>query len=141
MGRPTSHSNMYKAIENAASLVNKKGFFVISIYNDQGFFSNYWKIVKKLYNKNSFFKLFSIIFHSPYFLFFIPLYKFLKKDPFDKRGMVIWNNYLDWIGGYPFEVASPLEIESFFTKLKFHLIHKNLVGKKLGCNEFIFRKN
>jgi len=132
--------SMHKAIMNASNLVKQNGYLIISIYNDQGFLSDYWKIVKYYYNKNIFFKFLFIILHAPYFLFLLPLKKFFSKNSFDNRGMVIWNNYLDWIGGYPFEVAKPNEVEKFIEKFDFKLIYKNTVGKKLGCNEFIFKK-
>jgi hypothetical protein len=30
-----------------------------------------------------------------------------------RRGMSVWHDWIDWIGGYPFEVAQPGEVFSF----------------------------
>ena len=132
--------NMNKAIINSTKLVKTNGFLIISIYNDQGILSKYWSIEKFLFNKSIILKYFFILLHIPYFLIFIPFLKFVKSEKFDKRGMVIWNNYLDWLGGYPFEVAKPIKIKNILRGLGFEPIYENLVGRKLGCNEFIFKK-
>ena len=40
--------NMMLSLENASKIPKKGGYLIISIYNDQGFKSKYWKIIKKL---------------------------------------------------------------------------------------------
>ena len=54
--------------------------------------------------------------------------------------MNFWHDLLDWLGGYPFEVAKPNEVAEFLTSRG--LVEKNmdLVGRKSGCNEYIFVK-
>jgi hypothetical protein len=37
-----------------------------------------------------------------------------------QRGMSFWYDFLDWMGGYPFEVASVRAILDFFSPLGFH---------------------
>ncbi|MEI9951369.1 MAG: class I SAM-dependent methyltransferase [Pseudomonadota bacterium] len=41
---------MWQALENVASRVSAGGLLFIAIYNDQGLVSDYWKLVKKVYN-------------------------------------------------------------------------------------------
>ena len=53
--------------------------------------------------------------------------------------MAYWNDLLDWLGGYPFEVSSPEEIFQFYKKRGFQLEKLKTVGGKLGCNEFVFK--
>ena len=55
------------------------------------------------------------------------------------RGMAFLPDVIDWLGGYPFEVASPSAIIDFFGKLKFQLMALKTVGKKAGNNEYVFR--
>ena len=57
-----------------------------------------------------------------------------------KRGMNPFIDWTDWVGGYPFEVATPDEIIEFLGKRKFSLI-KSVTISSLGCNEFVFNKN
>jgi hypothetical protein len=45
---------------------------------------------------------------------------------------------VDWIGGWPFEVATPEEIFYFFSKRDFLLTQLVTCGGKHGCNEFVF---
>ena len=56
------------------------------------------------------------------------------------RGMYLFTDLKDWLGGYPFETATPNQIQDEFKK-DFNLINLKTVGKKLGCNEFVFKKN
>ena len=56
----------------------------------------------------------------------------------NERGMSLWHDVVDWIGGYPFETATPQEIISFFEQRQFHLIKKRLKTGS-GCNEFVFK--
>ena len=51
-----------------------------------------------------------------------------------------WTDVVDWVGGYPFEVAKPESIFDFFKKRGFVLEKIKTVGGKLGNNEFVFRK-
>ena len=133
--------NMMESFENISTLVKDKGFLIISIYNDQGILSRYWLVVKKLYNSNIIFRFLIILFHFPYFMILRPIKKIiLDRQIIDSRGMIFWYDYLDWLGGYPFEVAKPKDVISFFKKRGFN-IKKTLTTKgKLGCNEFIFQK-
>ena len=54
--------------------------------------------------------------------------------------MNFWHDLLDWLGGYPFEVAKPKEVIEFLKSKG--LVEKKLeiVGRKSGCNEYIFVK-
>jgi 2-polyprenyl-6-hydroxyphenyl methylase/3-demethylubiquinone-9 3-methyltransferase len=54
--------------------------------------------------------------------------------------MAILTDWLDWLGGYPFEVASPEEIVDFYRDAGFLLKKIRTVGSKHGCNEFVLQK-
>jgi 2-polyprenyl-6-hydroxyphenyl methylase/3-demethylubiquinone-9 3-methyltransferase len=54
------------------------------------------------------------------------------------RGMCVWHDLVDWVGGYPFEVAKPEEIFDFYRDRGFVLMRLKTRGGKSGCNEFLF---
>ena len=56
------------------------------------------------------------------------------------RGMSVWHDLVDWVGGYPFEVAKPEEIFDFYQGRGFLLTKLKTCGVSLGCNEFVFMK-
>jgi hypothetical protein len=53
------------------------------------------------------------------------------------RGMSPWHDLIDWIGGYPSEVASPEAVTDFFRARGF-TIDKLRTTNRMGCNEFVF---
>jgi hypothetical protein len=55
-----------------------------------------------------------------------------KKD----RSMSVWYDLVDWVGGYPFEVARPEAIFDFYREKGFYLF--KLKTSWGGCNEFVF---
>jgi 2-polyprenyl-6-hydroxyphenyl methylase/3-demethylubiquinone-9 3-methyltransferase len=59
----------------------------------------------------------------------------------NKRGMSYWHDLVDWIGGYPFEVATPEAIFDFYMARNFELIALKTCGGRCGCNEFVFRRS
>ncbi len=46
---------------------------------------------------------------------------------------------VDWVGGYPFEVAKPEEVFSRLKHQGFELEQLITCGGGLGCNEFVLR--
>lgn len=54
--------------------------------------------------------------------------------------MARWRDAVDWVGGYPFEVAKPEAVFSFYHRRGFVLENLKTVGGRSGCNEFVFRK-
>ncbi len=51
-----------------------------------------------------------------------------------------WRDVVDWVGGYPFEVAKPEEIFEFYRDRGFQLQQLKTCVGGLGCNEFVFLK-
>lgn len=142
--------NMYQAFGQVARLVNDNGYLFISIYNDQGGASKRWKWIKKKYNKSGPFVKFILIVYTLLRQWSITFIKdFLKTgNPFknwinykiNNRGMSAYHDLIDWVGGYPFEVAKPEEIFNYFYNMGFRLIHLKTCCGGIGCNEFIFHK-
>jgi len=72
---------------------------------------------------------------------------FLSGKPFntwktrrETRGMSPWWDVIDWIGGYPFEVAKPGEVIDFYGKKGFEIEKLVTCGKGHGNNEFVLKK-
>jgi 2-polyprenyl-3-methyl-5-hydroxy-6-metoxy-1,4-benzoquinol methylase len=141
---------MWQALDNVHELVKPGGLLFIAIYNDQGGWSRRWTRIKKGYNHMP------QILRTPYaFVVMLPwtiggailaamrwsLRAWLKTWTDDSkyaRGMNRWRDVIDWIGGYPFEVAKPEQIFQFFRERSFDLRMLRTCGGGLGCNEFVF---
>lgn len=138
---------MWQALENILSLVEEKGILFIAIYNDQGRASKRWYYIKKLYNKYKILR--------PILVFYTLLrqwsrsivYDFIKLRPFYSwrnyykvRGMSPLHDLIDWAGGWPFEVAKPEEIFSFYYKNGYELVQLQTCAGGIGCNEYVFKK-
>lgn len=140
--------DMWRALGNVAPLVAGGGRLYLSIYNDQGGRSRRWRWVKRAYNRLP---------HGLRFLVFLPAFirlwglafirDLLRLRPLrswrhyrDERGMAPWHNVVDWVGGYPFEVAKPEAIFDFYRARGFTLAELKTDGGH-GCNEFVFVKS
>jgi 2-polyprenyl-3-methyl-5-hydroxy-6-metoxy-1,4-benzoquinol methylase len=142
--------HMYQAFENVAELVNDDGHLFISIYNDQGGASNGWKWIKKTYNNSSCLVKLSLTYYTLFRQWSITFLKDLLKsaNPLkswitygrNNRGMSAWHDVVDWVGGYPFEVAKPEEVFNFFKAKGFSLQLLKTCAGGLGCNEYVFLK-
>jgi len=138
---------MWNAIGNATELVSEEGRILFSIYNNQGLASRYWWCVKWLYNRLPILRVpltafFGMYFASLYLASDIVNRRTLgSRFKSDKRGMKFWVDLTDWLGGFPFEVASPFALREFMERKGFECIRESLVGKhRHGCNEFVFKR-
>lgn len=131
--------DMWRAIDNVKLISEKNCLIFISIYNYQKYFSSFWTLIKKIYNKFYYLRFF-LIFIFSFYLLLPSLLKMIISGKKLDRGMSLFTDLKDWLGGYPFETATPNQIQDEFKK-DFNLISLKTVGKKLGCNEFVFKKN
>jgi len=139
---------MWEALKNVALLVSKGGILFISIYNDQGVCSNRWRSVKHFYCSGRIGRILVLAILIPYFVFRGLISDIIRlKNPFKRyneykksRGMSMFHDWIDWLGGYPFEVAKPEKIFDFYKKENFCLIKLKTCGGGLGCNEYVFIK-
>lgn len=131
--------DMWTAIENARQCVTGGGKLFIALYNYQQFFSTYWTLVKRAYNKHTWSRPFFILIHFLYpTLPSILLQAIQGRRP--PRGMTYWYDLLDWLGGYPFEVSTPKQVFDYFRQREFELTQIKTVGGRHGCNEYVFLK-
>ena len=139
--------DMMSALNNAMIPLSDQGTLFIAIYNDQDISSRIWKKIKKTYCSNRLGKiLISSVFIPGFALRSIATGLVINTNPLGqfssykkKRGMSIYHDWVDWLGGYPFEVAKP---EMIFDLYKKHgLVLENLTTtNRLGCNQFVFHK-
>lgn len=137
--------DMWRALENVVPLVAPDGLLYISIYNDQGRASRIWKRVKYLYNRLPRGLRWLVVAPALVRLWGpASVRDLLKGRPFatwrakkKSRGMSPMTDVIDWVGGWPFEVARPDAIFDFYRERGFEL--RKLVTKRgSGCNEFVF---
>jgi SAM-dependent methyltransferase len=136
--------HMWEALENVAPLAKKGGQLFIAIYNNQGRASTMWLAVKKAYNLLPSWLQWLVLFPS-FIRLCLPamIRDLVGGGPKSNRGrgMNLWRDVVDWVGGYPFEVAKPEEIFDIYSAKGFGLEKLNTCAGGLGCNEFVFRKN
>ena len=140
--------SMWEALGNAADLVQPGGRLFIAIYNDQGKDSQRWLAVKKAYNRLPGALRFLVLWPCAAHLWWRPIVKdTLRLQPLrsirkhQERGMSVWRDAVDWVGGLPFEVAKPEEIFDFYRQRGFTLTKLRTQGGTLGCNEFVFMRD
>ncbi len=142
---------MWQALENVHRLVAPGGQLFIALYNDTGSQSRRWHWIKRTYNQLPGFM------RVPYTLMVIApgelkslLSAIVRLKPGDyfrswtqydrRRGMSRWRDFVDWVGGYPYEVSTPDEVFDFFTERGFVIKKLNCGRVGLGCNQFVFFK-
>jgi 2-polyprenyl-3-methyl-5-hydroxy-6-metoxy-1,4-benzoquinol methylase len=138
---------MWDALENITQSVSEDGLLFISIYNDQGIISDGWRLIKWVYNISP--KPIRLLIAAIQYLLVLAnrlVVGGLTGKSFDEcfkgseRGMSLWYDAVDWVGGYPFETAGVEELSDFFDIHGFELVKlKRKQGS--GCNELVFRKN
>jgi 2-polyprenyl-6-hydroxyphenyl methylase/3-demethylubiquinone-9 3-methyltransferase len=141
--------SMWTAIEQAALRVGPGGDLVIAIYNDQGATSQIWTAVKRGYlalppaarpayvaaamaPREIASAAKAVVRGNPS--------AFVRRWTDRDRGMSRWHDLVDWVGGYPFEVATPEAVFEFLHARGFALEGMRTCGGGLGNNEFRFRR-
>jgi SAM-dependent methyltransferase len=141
---------MWEAMENTCARVGPEGLLFVAIYNDQGRKSARWRAIKQVYNR------LPAPARVPYALgVMLPVEArmfagaVVRGEPAAYvrswtqsrgRGMSRWHDLLDWVGGFPFEVATPEAVFHFCRGRGLELVELVTAGGGLGCNQFVFRR-
>lgn len=150
---------MWVALGSLAEMVSPRGKLVVAIYNDQQYRSRMWHSIKRIYQRlPSWLRpvyvsliwvgLFSqrammtlaasvirlVTLRNP----FVPWVNWIGQSR--GRGMNRWYDLVDWVGGWPFEVARPEEIFRFYRDRGFEL-REMTTSDGHGCNEFVFERS
>ncbi len=137
---------MWEALDNAAHVMKPGGKLFIAIYNDEGRASKRWSLVKKIYNQHKILRPVILMGGAVRMWALSTVRDFARGKPFHtwntykkSRGMSPWYDIVDWMGGWPFECATPEAIFDFYKARGFTLI--NIITRQgHGCNEFVFVK-
>ena len=130
---------MWRAIRNAAALVAPGGVFALAIYDDH-WSVPVWKQVKKLYNVSPrpVRRVMDATFGAG---MYAAVWAVARENPMRKdRGMDFWYDVVDWLGGYPYEVATPQQLREFLAPLGFRFVSCAAPRVPTGCNELVFRR-
>jgi 2-polyprenyl-3-methyl-5-hydroxy-6-metoxy-1,4-benzoquinol methylase len=141
--------DLWGALRNIIPLVKPGGRLFIAIYNDQGASSRRWWQIKRAYNHSrAVLRGGLLLAVGAYFVSRRALGWCLRwrdsgvRSGTDvvrhERGMSRWYDLVDWVGGYPFEVAKPEDIFDFCQERGLVLRRLKTVGGGLGNNQFVF---
>lgn len=141
---------MWNAIDTACEAVAPGGQLFIALYNDLGSLSDRWRSIKATYNRlpQSLRPLACAAAIAPQEIKTLarcvlagrPLDYVRLWTATNDRGMDRWRDAVDWVGGYPYEVAAPDVVFDFCRDRGFSLKSLKCRGVGLGCNEFVFER-
>jgi 2-polyprenyl-6-hydroxyphenyl methylase/3-demethylubiquinone-9 3-methyltransferase len=139
--------SMWQAIANAAKLVKPEGLYYLALYNKaKGLAgSSLWLQIKRLYNMSP--RMGKRMLEVSYTSALTLGMAFKTRDPIGRiertagRGMYWKTDAIDWLGGYPYEFATPEEVSLFIAK-KFpdFVLVKTMLTIGLGNNWFLYER-
>ena len=142
--------DMWQAMDNAAVAVAPAGRLFVDIYNHQRIWTPVHTALKRAYARSP--RPLRWMLAGAAIAYYVargfvkdlvllrnPLARYRNYDV-ASRGMSWWHDQLDWIGGYPFETATPEAVFEFYQKRGFVLARMTTCGGDRGCNQFVFRK-
>lgn len=142
---------MWEAIEKTMALVAERGRFAIAIYRKTPSCPQ-WVRFKRAYSGLP--RPLQTVVRGLYITLFCLAYAASGRNPVSyirtyesNRGMNYFTDVHDWLGGYPYESASPEEIVSFFEARGFTVEQSFVKPTRLkgvfgtGCDEFLFRRS
>jgi len=153
--RPVVHSwgvlhhtgNMNEATRKAAETVAPGGIFALSIYRKTTL-CPLWKAEKAVYFKAP--SALQSVIAAGYKSAYLGALLLTGRNPAayinnynSERGMSWSHDVHDWLGGYPYESASPTEIRSALPEFEVVRSFERPGGFGLfgsGCNEYVFRR-
>jgi predicted RNA methylase len=140
---------MYDAIAKASKMVAPNGMLTLALYAKTPF-CGMWRVEKRIYSNAP--KWVQKVMETVY-IEMVRLRLALKGESLKKRreeywkqrGMDMYYDTRDWLGGYPYESISPKEAQDYMEKLGFTQIRAfttpciGLLGT--GCDEYSFTRN
>jgi len=139
--------DMWPAIEKAAALVKPGGLFAVALYRKTPL-CRFWTWEKRLYTNAP--APITLALRLGYMALYIAGLLATGRNPFayirayrSNRGMDWRHDVHDWLGGYPYQSATPQEVGAFLDRLGFTLVRsfekpaavKGLFGTH--CDEFV----
>jgi SAM-dependent methyltransferase len=131
--------DMARAIHHAASLVSPGGYLILALYN-RHWSSPAWHAIKWLYVRSPRWTQRALV-GLLYPVIYAAKWMVTGKNPkLQERGMDFYYDVIDWVGGFPYQFASPGEIEHLLSGEDFHLVRLSQARVPTGCNEYVFRQ-
>jgi len=111
--------DLWTAVRNAAGRIRPGGLFYVALYEKTAD-SDYWIAVKKKYNRSSRAGKRGMELAYVYRTFFrgrgirdlADSLRYIRNYR-QSRGMAFWTDVRDWLGGWPYEPATPKEVTDF----------------------------
>jgi 2-polyprenyl-6-hydroxyphenyl methylase/3-demethylubiquinone-9 3-methyltransferase len=141
---------MWQAMGNLKPMVKSGGLLFIAIYNDCGEVSRSWLERKRRYNA-----LPQVL--RPFYAIYVwmpqelralagsmrsgELRTYLREltSASSGRGMSWLHDVVDWVGGYPYEYASVMDITEFYRRDGFEPV-KVRENRSFGCHQLVFKR-
>jgi 2-polyprenyl-3-methyl-5-hydroxy-6-metoxy-1,4-benzoquinol methylase len=140
--------DMATGIALSAERVRPGGILALAIYNEQGWRSRLWWHIKRFYCRGQLPQMIvEAIFFPVFFAYNLAHDVSQGRWPgtfldryVSQRGMSIFHDWRDWLGGFPFETSTPAAMIDRLSELGFALVRMRTTHG-LGCNEFVFLKS
>ncbi len=137
--------NLWGSLDNISRLVAPGGQLYIALYRDDGVYSRMWRTVKKQYSRHRVLRAPIVaVFGSYYFARGLLKDVLTLTNPARRyreyqrmRGMKYSTDLVDWVGGYPFEVAKSGDVQQFLETRGFELATLK-PGRGHGNDEYVF---
>jgi len=134
--------SMWQAIDNVTRIVAPGGRLWLMLYLDRGWISAFWLRVKKIYCSGTAGRALIVGVFFPYYSLRYLLEDLLRlrnpraryREYRRQRGMSMTHDWIDWLGGYPFEVARPFEVNAFCRE-------RGLALERYRKAEYLFRRD
>jgi 2-polyprenyl-6-hydroxyphenyl methylase/3-demethylubiquinone-9 3-methyltransferase len=146
-GGPHHPGGWWEALYTVGAMRSHGGVLFISIYNDQGPRSRTWTRIKRTYCKSPPIVQRGLVLAvgaaiygrslARHLLRGRSLNEYREQLADQPRGMSSWYDLVDWVGGYPFEVAKPEDVVAFLRKRGYSTLRTTSAGGSLSCNEFV----
>jgi 2-polyprenyl-6-hydroxyphenyl methylase/3-demethylubiquinone-9 3-methyltransferase len=141
--------DMWRAITNSTQLVAPAGMLAIAIYTATAM-DGFWKAEKRTYSHAP--RYVQWLMRQIYVGAYLGAQAVLGRNPvsvvrgYKQRGMDFFHDAHDWLGGYPYETATPAEIKDRLLRFRFAECRSFHSKPKLGglfgsgCSEFVFKR-
>jgi 2-polyprenyl-6-hydroxyphenyl methylase/3-demethylubiquinone-9 3-methyltransferase len=140
---------MWEAVERAGRLVRPGGLFALALYQKRPT-CGFWTVEKRLYTRApsfvraAFRGLYTLAYHAGLLVRGRNPLRYVREYK-SMRGMNFHTDVRDWLGGYPYESATPADVGARLRAVGFELVTQKVLEQGLGlfgtgCAEYTFRR-
>ena len=142
--------DMWRAVAHAAGLVAPGGRLALALYARSSL-CPLWRVEKRFYTSSP--KPVQAVLRAGYKSLYVAGLLATGRNPVryirgyaSNRGMDWHHDVHDWLGGYPYESATPQEVGDFLAPHGFTLVKQVINGAPVGgllgsgCNEYLFTR-